>query len=369
VSQELTIIRENCNALAVRHGLPSIGAAMTNQHGIQWRVDGHFFAPTIASVARGPVVAENPHDLFPVLCPQNFSPKLLDLIAETDRCTSKQILFLDTMPHLRPGEAHPDGHWVDAWSNPSFIPVFLDAARVQESIIAHEIGHVWIDLVDDCEDYRVMRDLSNTAKAHQWTSLQSFVLDRKVNEVLLHKGFDLTLLDAQLEEMLASLACAVVAGYQPLSKAEAAFLAIPLAARMLDGEAAQDGTQHSLNGAIEAIEYHLPEVYALASRMAASVREYGYGNRASIRRSIDACAGLSFAFTGEPFNSETDLIEELPEECLEDKFPQAFAGLMVCAKLEIGRIMAKQGITAGADCRLRFSQDGIQIAFCDVAGR
>ena len=369
MSRELAVLRENRNSLAVRHGLPPIGATMSNQHGICWRVDGHFFAPTLATLARGPVVADNPLDLFPVLNPQNFSPRLLEFIAETDRCTSKQLLLLDTLPHLRPGEAHPDGHWVDAWSNPSFIPVFLDAAHAHETIIAHEIGHVWIDLVDDCEDYRVLCDLLDTAKVHQWTSIQSFVLDRKVNEVLRQKGFDTSLLDAQLGELLASLACALQAGYQPPSRAEAAFLAIHVAMAMLDGETGANGTLQSLDMATLAIECHLPDVYDLACQMAASVREQGYCDRASIRRSIDACAALSFAFTEQPFETERDLVEEQPEECFADKYPQCFAGLPVRAKLEIGRIMAKQGISAGTECRLSASPVGnVQIEFCDEAG-
>lgn len=369
MSRELTVLRENRNMLAVRHGLPPIGATMSNQHGIDWRVDGHFFAPTLATLARGPLVADNPCDLFPVLRPQNFSPRLLEFIAETDRCTSKQLLLLDTLPHLRPGEAHPDGHWVDAWSNPSFIPVFLDAVHAHETIIAHEIGHVWIDLVDDCEDYRVLRDMSDTAKVHQWTSLQSFVLDKKVNEVLRKKGFDTSLLDAQQNEVLASLACALQAGYQPPSQAEAAFLALSLATSMLDGDTGANGTLQSLDMATLTIECHLPDVYDLAYQMAASVREYGYCDRAGIRRSVDACAALSFAFTGQPFDAERDLVEDQPEECFADKYPQCFAGLPVRAKLEIGRIMAKRGIAAGTECRLSASPVGdVQIEFYDAAG-
>ena len=369
MSQELAVLRENRNSLAVQHGLPPIGAAMSNQHGIVWRVDGHFFAPTLATIARGPVVADNPRDLFPVLHPQNLSPRLLEFIGETDRCTSKQFLLLDTLPHLRPGEAHPDGHWVDAWSNPSFIPVFLDAAHAHETIIAHEIGHVWIDLVYDCEDYRVLRDLSDTAKAHQWTSIQSFVLDKKVNEVLRQKGFDTSLLDAQQNEALASLACALQAGYQPPSQAEAAFLAIHVATTMLDGETAANDALQCFDMATLEIECHLPDVHDLACQMAASVRQYGCCDRASIRRSIDACAALSFAFTGQPFDAEQDLIEEQPEECFADKYPQCFAGLPVQAKLEIGRIMAKRGLPAGTECRLSSSPVGnVRIEFCDKAG-
>ena len=369
MSRELTVLRENRNSLAVRHGLPPIGATMSNQHGIFWRVDGHFFAPTLATLARGPVVAENPRDLFLVLHPQNLSPRLLEFIGETDRCTSKQFLLLDTLPHLRPGEAHPDGHWVDAWSNPAFIPVFLDAAHVHESMIAHEIGHVWVDLVEDCEDYRVLRDMSDTAKVHQWTSIQSFVLDRKVNEVLRRKGFDLSLLDSQQNEALSALACALVAGYQPPSQAEAAFLAIHLATTMLDGETTANDALQSFDMATLAIECHLPDVYALACQMAASVREYGYADRASIRRSIDACASLSFAFTGQAFDVGQDTIEEQPEEIFEDKHPQELAGLPVRAKQEIARLMAKQSIPAGTECRLSISPiSGVQIAFVDEAG-
>ena len=369
MSQELAVLRENRNSLAVRHGLPPVGATMSNQHGICWRVDGHFFAPTLATLARGPVVAENPRDLFPVLHPQNLSPRLLEFIGEADRCTSKQFLLLDTMPHLRQGEAHPNGHWVDAWSNPSFIPVFLDAAHAHETIIAHEIGHVWIDLVDDCEDNRILRDISNTAKVFLWTNLQSFVLDNKVNAVLREKGFDMGVIENDVEAALSSFAAAIVSGYCPPNAHEAAFLASTLAAAMLDYETGAQDTLQSLDMAAMVFQRDLPDVYNLACQMAASVRRYGYFDRASIRKAIDECASLSFAFVGEPFDPERELIEETLTEDHHDKYPECFSGLPVAAKLEIGKAMAKMKIPSGSEYRLDYTAGGsVQVQFCEASG-
>ncbi len=154
------------NDIAVRHGLPAIGSRMVNGHGIEWLVDGHSFLPDLTSLARdgGQVTKQDPRDLLPVIIPQNASQRLKDFWIETDRCTSKYLVAVDTMPGLRPHQAHPDGHWVDAWSSPDAIHFFLDANHVDETIFAHEIAHVWIDLVEDCEDYRVLRDLSDTSR-------------------------------------------------------------------------------------------------------------------------------------------------------------------------------------------------------------
>jgi hypothetical protein len=325
LSQEIALLKQSRNRIAVRHGLPPIGATMVNQYGIEWLVDGHLFVPTLSTIARHGVEyidTDDPSDLYPVIVPQNLSPRLNAFIAETDRCTSKQIMLLDTMPHLRPKEAHPYGFSIDGMTSPHRIVLFLDAVHVHETVLAHEIGHLWIDLVEDCEDYRMLKDLSNTAKVFQWNNLQSFVLDNKVNEVLREKGFDMSVIEADVEEALASFAQAILSGYRPPTAHEAVFLASTLATARLDYErGAQDALQ-SLELAAMVFQRDLPDVHDLACHLAASVRRHGYSDRASIERAIDECAQLSFAFLGEPLDLDRELIEERPTEAYEDKYPE-----------------------------------------------
>ena len=370
MSQEIALLKETNNQIAVRHGLPPVGSTMINQYGIEWLVDGHLFVPTLSTLARGTNLEEDdPRDLYPVILPQNLSPRLTNFIAETDRCTSKVIMPLDTVPYLRPHSAHPYGHWIDGLDSPHRILMFLDAAHAHETIIAHEIGHIWIDLVEDCEDYRIFKDLSDTPKVHQWTSLQSFVLDNKVNEVLREKGFDMSAIENDVEESLISFAAAIRSGYRPPTDREAAFVASTLATAMLDYETGAQNTLQSLDMTSTVFRNDLPDVYALACHLAASVRRHGYADRASIRKAVDACALLAFAFVGEPLNLDTDFVEEVPTEDYNDKYLEYFPGIPVAAKLEIARAMARLKIPGGSECRLEYSSTGsAQVKFCQPSG-
>lgn len=370
LSQEIALLKETNNQIAVRHGLPPVGSTMINQYGIEWLVDGHVFVPTLSTLSRGtdPDV-DDPRDLYPVILPQNLSPRLTNFIAETDRCTSKVIMPLDTLPHLRPHSAHTYGHWIDGLDSPHRILMFLDAAHAHETIIAHEIGHIWIDLVEDCEDYRIFRDISDAPKVHQWTNLQSFVLDNKVNEVLREKGFDMSVIENDVEESLLSFAAAIRSGYRPPTAREAAFVASTLATAMLDYEIGAQNTLQSLDMASTVFRQDLPDVYELACHLAASVRRHGYADRASIRKAVDACALLAFAFVGEPLNLDTDFVEEVPTEDYNDKYPEYFSGLPVPAKLEIARAMARLKIPGGSECRLEYSSTGsAHVKFCQRSG-
>lgn len=116
MNDEIAVQKPCYNQIAVRHGLPPVGAMMVNQHGIEWRVDGHLQLRTLATIARSGMPhddSEDPQDLYPVIIPQNLSPRLTEFIAETSRCTSKSIMPVDTMPSLRPQSAHPESYWVD----------------------------------------------------------------------------------------------------------------------------------------------------------------------------------------------------------------------------------------------------------------
>lgn len=340
-------ISRDLEVVAVNNGLPPIGSQMTNGYGIEWVVDGHLYVPDLGSVGRdkGSVSTEDARDLLPVIVPQNLSQPLTDFIGELDLCTSKILIPLDTMPHLRPWQAHPYGHWVDTWSDPKAIIFFLDAAHLHETIFAHEIAHAWIEFVEGCEDCRQMADLSDVSRVYQFQYIQSFVLDQKVNTLLRKRGFDLSVINADELEGIQLLAGALTAGRRPERPREAAFDALTIATALLKQS---DGTEHSvlrpLQEPLKIIRSFLPEVYSLAEKLAQSVLRHGYSDREAVCCAIDDCLKHSFGFTGDPLDFDTELVERPMTEQDFDKRPGFFSALPVSAKLEICRAMVRKGI-------------------------
>lgn len=113
------------------------------------------------------------------------------------------------MPHLRRGTVIPGGHWIDTVGDERGILVFLDAVRVHETLIAHEIGHAWVQYVEQAEDERVLEDVSDPQRLHQLAFVQSFVLDLRVNDVLREKGFDVSLVEADQAASIESMGRAI----------------------------------------------------------------------------------------------------------------------------------------------------------------
>ena len=72
---------ERANWIAGRVGLPTIGSKLVNKHGIEWVVQNHATVPTANTLHRWRGGSVKPElDMYPVIAPQNFSPKLGDEI-------------------------------------------------------------------------------------------------------------------------------------------------------------------------------------------------------------------------------------------------------------------------------------------------
>ncbi len=186
---EVAARREKNNLAAVRAGLPTVGSKLVNRYGLEFVVESHVHVPTANSVQRWREGGQSDADLFPSIIPQNLSEKLTSFIAAVDRCTTKTLLVLDTMPHARRDGGVPDGHWVDTIGNSGANLLFIDAAQIRETHFAHEIGHLWVQYVDQAEDERVMIDVSDAGRLHQLSFVQSFVTDLRVNQIIAEKGF------------------------------------------------------------------------------------------------------------------------------------------------------------------------------------
>ncbi len=286
-----------------------------------------------------------PGDLYPVVAPENLSDRLHEFISAIDRCTTKRFAILDTMPgRLERGHLCWD-NFIDTICHPEVNFVLLDAARMPETIIAHEFGHAWIQYVDQCEDYRTLSDPTNASRLRMLNYIQSVVLDLKVNDLLRTKGFDMSPIEADEQGSLASWARASHAGYTPALVGEEVFMATAVATEIVRRE---QGTIPALvrkDDPLPAIRKRQGRIYNLALQMAASITSAGYESRSALLRSIDECLVLAFKHCGEHIDLERDLVIVNPSEPNIDKYPGWLPPLSPRGKCEVGRYMARNDIS------------------------
>lgn len=375
MSEEIVLLEDELafahskNLIAKQHGIPTIGTRTRSEYGIEWLVNEHVYAPDLISCTRdgGNLIENDPRDLLPVITLQNSSPKLKEFAVQIDRCTSRPLMMLDTLPDLRPRQAHPDGHRVCTLYHPDCITFFFDAARAHETIIAHELAHVWIELVDEREDLRSLRDTSDGARVYQFDHLQSLVLDQRVNEILRERDFDLSIVEQHQRKTVLDMARAVGLGRRPDTPREAVTVAMLLASVLLEQERGlhekvvlsralcYDGT---IESGLRLLHSFLPDVYALAQGFVESIHRHGYGDQQSVCRAIDDCVSAAFDFTGDPIREDELEINEKNEPYKIDKWPQMFSGWPIKAKVEAGILMAKLGIGCEVEYNLSYSPGG-----------
>lgn len=345
---EVAARSEKNNLSAVRSGLPAVGSKLVNRYGLEFEVESHVHVPTANSVQRWREGAQSDADLFPSIIPQNLSQKLTSFVAAVDRCSTKTLLVLDTMPHARRDSGVPDGHWVDTIGNGGANLLFIDAAQIHETHFAHEIGHLWVQYVDQAEDERVMEDVSDAGRLHQLSFVQSFVTDLRVNQLIAEKGFDVSVIVQDQAASIASLGRAIEAGYRPENPREGVFMALALAAQILEDQKAGTNSLANLDDTLEKITRLDPELAGLATSFAEAVGRHGYDGKDQIRASIDDCLILAFDYSGDGIDLERDLvIPTIPEPDF-DKYPQWIEGASPQMKCEVGRIMAREDIPDGS---------------------
>jgi len=338
---------ERKNWVASRVGLQTIGSKLVNQFGIEWVVQNHAAAPTLDSLQRwrnGEIEPEN--DLYPVVAPMNLSPRLMEFFHAFDRCTTKKFAILDTMPGRRADGHVPGENSIDTVSHPVTNLLFLDAARVHESIIAHEFGHAWVQYVDECEDLRTVEDASDPQWMRHVNYVQSFVLDLKVNDLLRRKGFDMAPIEDDQARSIAQLAAALESGYRPEHPREEVFMALLVADEMIQRERGQTNELARFDKSLATIRKTLAPLATLSETLAASVARHGYDSHASIIQCIDDCLIESFKHVGDSIDLDTDLTLVNREEPNLDKFPDWHPILPPAEKCQIGKHMAHNDITS-----------------------
>ena len=133
--------------LARSIGLPQLGTTKVSGHGVKYTVTDYQPVATPARAARisGGGLTWTLDDLLPIVILQEMSPRLNSFCIETDLVTAKNMMFLDTVPELRPNMAAPGVHQVSCMRDSDSLQFLFDAKDLHETIVAHELGHTWIE--------------------------------------------------------------------------------------------------------------------------------------------------------------------------------------------------------------------------------
>jgi hypothetical protein len=243
-------------------GLPEIGTSRVSEYGVRYDVTDYAPALTPYGANRirigGSLIQID--DLLPIISFPEMSDRLHELYLETDSVTARPLLFLDTMPDQYPRRGGPGMHQVTAPAGAAPYYFLLDAARIDETILAHEIGHVWVEMVDQIEDFRNLKDQSDLTRTTQFQHIQSFVMDLPVNDMLERRGFDMSIIAAHELEAIHNIAANCARGGKPANKRILAGVISSLAGSLLEMERFPKRLSESIKNCLELIERHLPEV-------------------------------------------------------------------------------------------------------------
>jgi hypothetical protein len=353
------------NERAKLHDMPLIGSTMINQYGIEWVIASYDFFRTPTTVARYP----GDCDYLPIVYPHNASERLKDFMSETDRCTSKRIVFVDTMLSKHPFKQDASIHFASYGADPEESVIYLNATQAHETTFAHELAHLWLIYVEGGDDYRILRDRSNSSKVNQLDFLQSFVLDLKVNDLIEARGFDMSLINNDQINALIALKDSINLGLYAEIIGEALLYTLSIAAAVLEQKRWPNHMKQDLSNMLSLFEANIPQIYTVAMQFVAIVRRHGYDTHEAIKKVLDECIILGFHATGDDLDLERDLQEVTTNECMQDKYPDYLSGVPVQLKLEISKTMARHGINGECQIWLSISSMGMaQIIVEDANG-
>ncbi|MFZ4508045.1 MAG: hypothetical protein ACOYON_10165 [Fimbriimonas sp.] len=194
----------------------------------------------------------------------------------------------------------------------------------------------------------MMEDVSDPGRLHQLSFVQSFVTDLRVNQIIAEKGFDVSVIVQDQAASIASLGRAIEAGYRPENPREGVFMALALAAQILEERKTGSNALAKLDDTLEKVTRHDPELAHLATGFASAVDRHGYDGKDKIRASIDECLKLAFDYSCDGIDLERDLVIPPTPEPDFDKYPQWIEGASTQMKCEVGRIMAREDIPDGS---------------------
>jgi len=192
--------------------------------------------------------------------------------------------------------------------DPDLMFVIVDSNWCREDVMAHELMHIWLDLVEGYEDHRRYRDAANGRNSFTALSIQSFVIDCKVQERLKQRGFPLRQFTDDIVDSLHDCATALDRGGELANRSQEAVIANLLART----EAVPDLYEltsedwERLCYVRRVFSRHVPGVVWLATRVAEAFSRHDYKSAPEALRLIDECLRLHFAYRGEPLDFERD---------------------------------------------------------------
>ncbi len=358
--------------LGVNKGLPPLGTSRSSTHGVLYTVVDYLPAISCESVARVMAGRAMAHieDLLPVIEFPEISPRLKEFLLETDCATTKQMIFFDTMPPMHPATAAPGLNQVCWTGDPTVLFFHFDAADVHETIIAHELGHIW---GGSCG--RVRRPPPNaiglqiSSRMSKFSNIQSFVMDLRVNDLLHSRGFDVSIISDHQAETVRNLAANCARGERPRYRRLLGSVVAAIAGALLEMDRFPTTCGIELRNCFEVIRISMPDVFEAAVGFVASVKCHGYANSAAERRVVDECVLLSFAVTGDSIDIDNDLVE-VPHAGYEyDKHPKFLPYLPLEVKLDVLRHASRHGITGRAEYDVTMLTTGrVEVKITDPRG-
>ena len=358
ISEKRGLTREEAlNDTAKIHDMPPVGTRYMGAQGIEWTVTdyGHFVAP--ATMARYP----NDCDYLPIVMPLKVSPRLKKLFYEVDHCTSKFVVLLDTMPAVHPFGLGKNIHCANMNADPAEVRLFLDVQNAHETLIAHELMHLWMWFVEGNVGEKTLKDRYDKAKRNQLDFIQSFVLDVRVNDLIEKRGFDMSLIcEDQIRGLEALRNLMMLPDFSP-NRRELLMYALQIAGAILEQDRLSRVMKVQLAAMLEFFEAATPEIHLTAMQLVEIVNRRPLDTRDALRKALDECTILGFRFTRDNLAMERDFNDAASPECMHDKFPDELTKYEVPLKLEIWKTMSRLGIEGYGQVHVNTSPSGMAV--------
>ena len=340
-------------------GVPPVGAHYANAQGLEFQVLAH---TVIHDDGKRPDPSHHPgHSLerlvtkrvpieVPVVAVGGLSERLARLLLEFDAVCPKPVVFVDTSQVGLAQRMHFGGHSINWQAHPHAAIITLDSPETTEDVIAHELMHGWLGIVEEYEDRRMYRDRSDHAAMFLVDSTQCMVLDCRAQEAIGERGFDPCFWTAAIVDCLYEDAVALAHDVYPVTAYEASFAAklyawptaVPHLFRFNSGLAEKYIMARNM------IREKMPEMARLGDEVARAFGEGSYRTPEEARCLIDRCLLLMADYVGMDLDVERDLVEwRPPEPKWVDKFPEMLPGMPVALKCEVTRRLIRDGWPTG----------------------
>jgi hypothetical protein len=264
------------------------------------------------------------------------------------------------------------GHSINWEANPYGAIITLDSPETNQDVIAHELMHGWLGIVEGYEDRRMYRDRTDHAAMFLVDSTQCMVLDCMVQEAIGARGFDPCFWTAEIVDCLYEDGVALAHDIYPVTAYEASFAAklyawpeaVPHLFRFNSALAEKYIMARNM------IREKMPDLARLGDRIARAFREGSYRTNEDAHRLIDRCLLLMADYVGMDFDLDRDLeIWQPPEPKWVDKFPSMFPGWPVELKYEVHRRLIRDGWPTGTLIQATgTAANSVQVTFHPSAG-